>query len=281
MRASLPYLGRGSWLARGDPRTKLLAGALFVVGAIQLRDARVLAFALVAALAYYSLARIPFRAVRRQWIYLATVIVVIAGLNTIITGGRAGGFAESEVHVLFRLPLLGAPITAEAISLSVSQVLRFLAFVAVSMPIAYAIAPGDLGVAFRRLGLGDRLAFALDLTIRFIPSLSAEMAETIDAQRVRGYDPAAGGRNPLRRIRGMAPVLVPVTVGAIANAEDTIDAMDLRAFGTGRRTWHRELHYDAGDRAVIGLALVFAVGATILNLSGNSEHWLLPFLVGD
>jgi energy-coupling factor transport system permease protein len=79
----------------------------------------------------------------------------------------------------------------------------------------------------------------------------------------------------------MAPVLVPVTVGAIANAEDTIDAMDLRAFGTGRRTWHRELHYDAGDRAVIGLALVFAVGATILNLSGNSEHWLLPFLVGD
>jgi energy-coupling factor transport system permease protein len=280
MRASLPYLGRGSWLARRDPRVKLLVPALFVVAAVQLRDARLLAAALAAALAYYLLGRIPFRAVRGQWIYLATVICVIAGLNTVITGGRAGGFTADETHLLFTLPP-GIPITAEAISLSVSQILRFLAFVAVSMPIAYCIAPGDLGVALRRLGLGDRLAFALDMTVRFMPTVSSEFAETIDAQRIRGFDPAAGGRNPVRRIRGLAPVLVPVTVGAIANAEDTIDAMDLRAFGTTRRTWFRTLSYDAADVLLIGVAIAFAVAATALNIAGLSDHYLLPFLVGS
>lgn len=280
MRASLPYLGRGSWLARRDPRVKLLVPALFVLAAVQLRDARLLVATLAVALAYYALGRIPFRAVRGQWIYLATVICVIAGLNTVITGGRAGGFAADETHVLFTLPL-GIPITAEAISLSVSQILRFLAFVAVSMPIAYCIAPGDLGVALRRLGLGDRLAFALDMTVRFIPTVSSEFTETIDAQRIRGYDPAAGGRNPVRRIRGLAPVLVPVTVGAIANAEDTIDAMDLRAFGTARRTWRRTLSYDTADLLLVGAAVALAIGATALNLTGNSDHYLLPFLVGS
>jgi energy-coupling factor transport system permease protein len=238
-----------------------------------------LAIALCLALAYYALGSIPFAAVRAQWIYLATVIVVIAGLNTVITGGRAGGFASDDVHVLFALPLIDAPITAEAISLSLSQVLRFLAFVAVSMPIAYCIAPGDLGVAFRRLGLGDRVAFALDMTIRFIPTVASEFGETIDAQRVRGYDPARGGRNPIRRIRGMAPLLVPVTVSTIANAEDTIDAMDMRAFGTGPRTWYRTLRFEAADLGLIGAALAFTVGATILNVAGLSDHYLLPFLV--
>jgi energy-coupling factor transport system permease protein len=280
VRASLPYLGRGSWLARRDPRVKIVVPALFVVGAVQLRDARILVVAFAFALAYYSLARIPFVAVRAQWLYLATVIIVIAGVNTVITGGRAGGFEADEVHVLVRLPLIGAPISAEAISLSLSQILRFLAFVAVSMPIAYCVAPGDIGVAFRRLGLGDRIAFALDMTMRFIPTVSSEFAETIDAQRVRGYDPARGGRNPIRRIRNLAPLLVPVTVGAVANAEDTIDAMDLRAFGTAPRTWFRTLRYDAADLALIGAATAFGVAATVLNLTGNSQHYLLPFLVG-
>jgi len=280
MRASFQYLGRGSWLAARDPRVTLLAAVAFVVGAIQLRDARQLLVALVLALLYYALAGIPFRRVRFQWIYLTITIVLIAGINTIITGGRAGGFATADLHVLFRLPLLQAPITAEAISLSASQTLRFLAFVAVSLPVAYAIAPGDFAVAMRRLGLPDRAAFTLDLTIRFLPTLVNEFAETIDAQRVRGWDPLAHGGGPVTRIRRIAPIFVPVIIGSIAGAEDTIDAMDLRGFGVGRRTWLRELRFRPMDWLLLGLFLAFLVLATYLNLSGNSRHYLLPFLVG-
>ena len=279
MRASFPYLGRGSWLSRRDPRVVLLAGFLFVIGAVQLRDARHLAVVLVAALIYYRSAGIPFRRVRAQWAYLAT-IVDCAGWPQYDHHRRArGGFSDAELHVLFRLPPFGAPISAEAVSLMASQTLRFLGFIAVSLPIAYCIAPGDLGVAMRRLGLGDRLAFALDLTIRFIPSLGGELAQTADAQRVRGYDPTAGGHNPLRRLRQLAPMLVPVTVGAIANAEDTIDAMDLRAFATGPRTWFRQLAMDGTDRVVVIGFVVFAVACTVVGFAGWSQHWLLPFLV--
>jgi energy-coupling factor transport system permease protein len=160
-----------------------------------------------------------------------------------------------------------------------SQMLRFACIAAVSFPIAFAIAPGDLGVALRRLGLGDRIAVMIDLTIRFIPTLADEFAETIDAQRVRGYDPTARKGGPITRLRRMAPIFVPVTVGSIAGAEDTIDAMDLRGFGVGRRTWHRQLRYDAIDRILIGSFVIFAIGALALGITGNSQHYLLPFLV--
>jgi energy-coupling factor transport system permease protein len=279
VRAAFPYLGRGSWLARRDPRVLILAAAIFVVGLIQLRDSRHLAVVLVIALGYYSLAGIPWRAVRLQWGYLLVVIFIFSFFNAVISGGRAGGFADAETHVLVRIPPFGAEVTAEGISLMVSQMLRFACIAAVSFPLAFTIAPGDLGVALRRLGLGDRIAVMIDLTIRFIPTLASEFAETIDAQRVRGYDPTARKGGPITRLRRAAPIFVPVTVGSIAGAEDTIDAMDLRGFGVGRRTWHRRLRFDTTDRLMIVAFVAFTVLAFALAFSGSSQHYLLPFLV--
>ena len=110
---------------------------------------------------------------------------------------------------------------------------RFLTFTTVGFPIAFCVAPNDLGPAFARLGVPDKFAFGVDLTFRFIPSLADDLQTTIDAQRVRGYDPDKLGRGPVGRLRRLGPVVVPLTINAIVNAEDTIDAMDLRAFGTG------------------------------------------------
>lgn len=281
MRAAFAYLGRGSWLARRDPRVLIVTPLLVVLGASQLRDVRQLGVVLILALAYYSTARIPWRSVRVQWTYLTVVIAVFALFNALITGGQSGSFAGGATHVILTIPPFGAELTAEGISLGSSQLVRYLAFAAVGFPVAYAVAPGDMGVALRRLGIGDRIAVMVDLTIRFIPTLAGEIGETIDAQRVRGYDPTARKGGLISRLRRAAPILVPVTVGSIAGAEDTIDAMDLRAFGVQRRTWLRELRYGRLDWMLIGIFVAFVAVATFINFSGLSPHYLLPFLVGS
>jgi energy-coupling factor transport system permease protein len=254
-----------------------LAPLLLVLGASQLRDVRQLSVVLILALGYYAFAGIPWRFVRLQWTYLMVVIGVFALFNALITGGQSGTFAGGPTHVILLIPPFGAELTAEGISLAASQLVRYLAFAAVGFPVAYAVAPGDMGVALRRLGIGDRIAVMVDLTIRFIPTLASEFAETIDAQRVRGYDPTARKGGLISRLRRTAPIIVPVTVGSIAGAEDTIDAMDLRAFGVQRRTWLRELRYGRWDWVLIGTFLSFIGVATFLNLSGRSPHYLLPF----
>lgn len=279
MRAAFAYLGRGSWLARRDPRSILLAALFFVLAAPQVRDSRHLILIFVAAVAYYLLAGIPWRAVRRQWLLLVVVIGAVATINALITGGRSGGFADADTHVLVTLPPFGTEVSAEGISLIVTQVLRFAAIAAIGFPVAYAIAPGDLGPALRQLGLGDRMPVMVDLTVRFIPTLSTEFGETIDAQRLRGFDPLRRGGSPMERLRRLAPVFVPVTVGSLTGAEDTIDAMDLRGFGVGKRTWYRRLQMDRPAWAVVILFATFLVVATVLNVTGQSEHYLLPFLV--
>lgn len=273
------YLGRGSWLARRDPRILIVSLALFVFATVQVWDLRILTPMAVLAAVYYGSARIPWRAVRFNWAYVGFFISFIVLVNTLFTGGELRGISDDQLHIYFRLPLLGTPISAEMVSYALAQLLRFGSMAAMGFPIAFSIAPGDIGPTFARLGIPYKFAYGLDLTFRFVPSLAADMSTTMDAQRVRGYewDRVRGG--PLGRMRRLGPLLVPVTMNAIVGAEDTIDAMDLRGFGTGKRTWLRQLAYGRPDALVLAGFSALLIGITLLSFSGLTRLWVPELLI--
>jgi energy-coupling factor transport system permease protein len=273
------YLGRGSWLARRDPRVLVLAVILFIFGAIQVWDGRVVLALFVVAFLYYRSAGIPWREVWRSWLFVSVFLLLLLLFNTFLTGGVVGGFRREDLHVFMTVPLLGTPISAESVSYAATQFVRALAMVAIGFPVAFAIAPSDFGVTFAGLRLHYKFAYAVDLTFRFLPSLAADLQTTLDAQRIRGLDDQAGG-NPVARLRRMAPVIVPLTVNAIAGAEDTIDAMDLRGFGTGPRTWLRHLVFARTDKVLIAAFAALAIGLTIAGfVSTTSRVWVPEFLI--
>ena len=272
------YLGRGSWLARRDPRVLLICLALFVFSVIQVWDLRILAALVLVAAVYYRSAGIPFRAVRAQWAYVAFFVSFVVLVNTLLTGGELRGSSEDDLHIFFRLPILGTPISAESVTYAIAQYARFGSMAAVGFPIAFAVAPGDIGPAFARLGVPYKFAYGLELTFRFVPSLATDMQTTIDAQRLRGYEWEKRGRGPFGKLTRTIPLLTPVTINAIVGAEDTIDAMDLRGFGTGKRTWLRELAFDRTDRLTLAAFVALLVVVTALSFSGMTELWLPPAL---
>lgn len=270
------YLGRGSWLARRDPRVLVLVIVLYIVAAIQVWDGRIMALLLLLALAYYSTAGIRFRDVRRNWIAALTLLTIVVLVNTILTGNRLEGV---QVHPFFTLPLIGTVISAESLTYAATQWMRYVGMVAVGFPVAFCVAPADFGVTFARLGIPEKFAVGVDLTFRFLPSLAVDYQQTIDAQRIRGHDPSARG-GPIARLRGVVPLLTPLTVNAIAGAEDTIDAMDLRGFGTGRRTWLRHLAFDRTDRLMLLGFAALAIGLTVAGFTtAVSSIWTPPFLI--
>jgi energy-coupling factor transport system permease protein len=243
-------------------------------------DIRILLALLILAVIYYRSARIPWRHIRRNWAVVFVFIGLLVFVNMLVAGGNVQEMPVGEVDVLFYMPLLGTPISAQSISLALTQFTRYLAMATIGFPVAFAIAPSDFGIAFRRLGVPEKFAFGLDLTFRFLPSLAADFQTTVDAQRIRGFDWSAGATGFLSRVRRSTPVMVPTVVNAIAGAEDTIDAMDLRAFGTGRRTWLRELRYDRTDGLVLAGFLALLLAFTVLGFAGiTSKLYVLPFLI--
>jgi energy-coupling factor transport system permease protein len=273
------YLGRGSWLARRDPRVLILVVVFFIFTVLQVWDARLVLALLVLSVIYYRTGNIPWSQIRRNWTVVFAFIGTLVVVNAIIAGGATATVPLEKAHVLFHLPVLGTPMSAESISLAVTLFLRYLAMATIGFPVAFAVAPNDFGVAFHRLGVPEKFAFGLDLTFRFLPSLAADFQTTVDAQRIRGYDWSAGAKGLLGKVRRSGPVVVPTVINAIAGAEDTIDAMDLRAFGTGKRSWLRRLAYDRQDKLVL---LFFGGLLALVTISGfikSSELWVPQFLL--
>src|SRR5688572_16527159 len=99
------YLGRGSWLARRDPRVLILAAIFAAATVPQVFDLRIALVLLVIAHLYYRAAMIPFHLVRGQWIFVFIFLTIIVTFNTIITGGEVGSLVRDDLHVLFMLPL--------------------------------------------------------------------------------------------------------------------------------------------------------------------------------
>ncbi len=75
-------------------------------------------------------------------------------------------------------------------------------------------------------------------------------------------------------MRKLAPLVVPVTIHAIAGSEDIIDAMDLRAFGIGPRTWLDKLVYRRRDYWLIGFGIALLLVSVALSMFGIGKFWM-------
>ena len=145
--------------------------------------------------------------------------------------------------------------------------------------IPYSLNPALYGITFKGLGLSDKFAYAMDLTMRFIPTFGRDFQLTVDAQRARGYELEKISGGLIAQVRKLGPIFVPVTIHAIIGSEDIIDAMDLRAFGVGPRTWIDVLHREAKDRILIWFGVLILIASLVLGFMGYGKFWVPEALI--
>lgn len=217
---------------------------------------------------------------RRPLMFIALFGIFYSGL-TFLTG-RGGMEVYQSEHLITRLaagftlfgwqPVIN--VTLEKAFFSLGIFLRVFSLASMTILIPYSLNPAQYGIIFRGLGMPDKIAYAMDLTMRFIPTFGRDFMMTMDAQRARGYELENLRGGLINQVRKMAPLIVPVTIHAIIGSEDIIDAMDLRAFGVGPRVWLEQLHYKRRDIALIvfGILLFFVCGG--LSMFGFGKFWV-------
>ncbi|MCS7056941.1 MAG: energy-coupling factor transporter transmembrane protein EcfT [Thermoflexales bacterium] len=224
-----------------DPRARVTFYVCLTTVVLVVNDLRILAGLALLSLGVLIYARVSWERMRRIWLGAIVFMALITALN-----------------LLFRSPVEAA-----------QQAMRAVAMAAASLAIVLTFNPADLGITFRRMGFPDKFAFALDLTARFVPTLIRDFKITIDAQRARGYELESSDRS-LKGIltvgRRFVPLIVPVVVRAVLDAEDRANAMDLRAFGTGPRTWLQTLHLRPRDLMLIAASFALLAGGIAARL---------------
>jgi energy-coupling factor transport system permease protein len=278
MLATWSYKERDTLVQRLDPRTRVIVMLGLMFATVLVWDLRLLLIPFGLTIAELLLARLSWSELRRFVLFVSVFIAFIT-LLTLLTGRGGTGIYTTE-HVIWQGRVLGVPIviSAERLAFAAAQVVRLFTMALLGVILLLTIHPASYGVTFRRLGLPNNVACALDLAVRFVPSLASDFTTTLDAQRARGYElERAGGL--FKAIRNLAPLVVPITIGAILKGEDVIDAMNLHAFGTGPRTWLQELRYSWRDYLVIILAVGLLLGALALRLAGMGGLWVPEWLL--
>ena len=256
------YVAADSPLHRLDPRVKMAAalGLMVLPFAVHTLMGALLLAALVVAIALLSQA--PMLALLRTVRTVFWLALLMFFFYFFTTPGR---------------PLVtwgGISVSAEGLALGATQVYRICLLVIVASLLTYTTSPTQLAHGLEALfGPLERLrlpvremALVLTIALRFVPTFFAEIEIISKAQQARGADFYSGG--PLRRLRSLVPIFVPIFVSALRRAEDLATAMDARGF---RSAPHRTRLYrlSLGWNDLIACLTVLSAGLLVLGV----ERW--------
>ena len=189
---------------------KLLAlaagsSALFVFPGIPVH-----ALELLAVLALFEVARLPWREVFDQMRPALVFLVPIFFFHVLVTDWTLG--LETVLRILVLLLLAVIVTLTTRLSDMIDVLERGM------LPLRFAgINPAKAGMM-------------LSMVIRLIPLMMREAGEILEAQRARGLD------------RNAIALLVPLLIKALKMADDLSDAMDARGYDPGAVTplWRRK-----------------------------------------
>ena len=250
----------GSPLHALDPRAKIVATAVFVVGLFFLDSLAGFLVAGAATAALVALSRVPLRAflgLMRPVLFIVALTFVFQVLF-LREGPVIFGWGFMEVH-------------AGGLALGLLLAARILVLVtaaglltATTPPVALADGLEDLLSPLKRFRFpAHEVAMMMTIALRFIPTLGEEAQKISRAQAARGADFAGGG--PIKRARAFVPVLIPLTVGAFRRADELAEAMESRGYRGGEnRVRFRELRFRARDAVALALAVLFVAVAALL-----------------
>jgi energy-coupling factor transport system permease protein len=279
------YRERKSIIQWFDPRAWLIFYGCYLLSTLTFWDVRFLLFFFVIAMFTLFTSGVTWRETRRAYLFIIGFVVFFS-VFTFLTG--RGGSEVYETEHLIReykasFSILGwtptLKVTVERAFFAVSQFFRFGSLAIMTLLIPYSLNPALYGITFKGLGLNDKFAYAMDLTMRFIPTFARDFQLTVDAQRARGYELEKFSGGLIEQVRKMGPIFVPVVIHAIIGSEDIIDAMDLRAFGVGPRTWTDILERKTRDRILIGVGVVILAISLFFGFLGIGTFWVPDVLI--
>ena len=239
MLATWKYRPRNTFIQSLDPRTRLIfmLCVIFALTIPEIWDYRIVFPLFIISLTLLLMARIEWKDIRRPLLLIFILVFFIVGLNAIVFGrGGPSSVLDPNSPVLFTVPFLIpgtnwgwlVPVTVSKAWFSLSQITRMLSMAVLAIPIPYTMDPNIYGTAFKRMGASDKVSFTMDLAFRFLPTLTRDLATTVDAQRARGYEMEKLKGGLVAKIRKLAPLIIPVTMQYTVTGVEVIVAMDLR-----------------------------------------------------
>jgi energy-coupling factor transport system permease protein len=195
---------------------------------------------------------------------IALVVAALIAITVTTLASHTG--AHAFLALPAGIPVLGGPLTIEAVLFGASTGVGIAAAVLAAAPLSLVLMPNSLVDALPS-GLA-RTGAAIGTALNLIPGIARSATEIRDAQRMRGWRP--------RRVREWPDLAVPVVLTALEGSITLAEAMEARGYGAGPRTHYADVVWGRADVAVCVVAPAAAIAFVALRVAGVIGDWY-PF----
>ena len=269
------YRDRGTAVHRLNPFAKLAWVASVFVLALIIDNPVFLLFLFLSTLAPVLAARVwvEWRGFMKFALFLCLAIIIV---NALVSYHGTHVLAQAP----FSLPIMGTPrITLEAIVFGAAMSLRLLAIVSAFAVLTFTVDPDDIMLSMIKLRLPYRSVLVTALSTRFVPTLIDDAERIRDGQRARALDLDKG--NLFRRVRGSISVIVPLLSNSLDRAVQVAEAMEARAFGSGKkRTYYKDIAFGRLDAVTLAFGFAPCAFGILIVALGYGDYQYFPTFGG-
>ncbi len=256
------YYQTDSVIHRLDPRVKLTATIVFIIGLFVVDNIWGYVLAALFLACIIRLSHVPFRFMVKGMKAIVFLLVLTVVFNLFLTPGE-------PLFSLWKLT-----ITKEGLRTAIFMAVRLSFLIIGSSVMTLTTTPNNLTDGMESL-LNPlkklkvpvhEISMMMSIALRFIPILMEETDKIMKAQIARGADFESGSL--IRKARSLVPLLVPLFISAFRRANDLAMAMEARCYRGGEgRTKMKPLVYKQRDyMAYVVLAVYFASCVVVGNL---------------
>ncbi|HEM3939945.1 TPA: energy-coupling factor transporter transmembrane protein EcfT [Streptococcus suis] len=254
--------------------SKLLFFLIVSILAMITYDTRLILF-----IAVFSLALFKMSGIRYKEISLVLILTIIfAAMNALMIHLFAPRYGVELYGA--DTPLLSGlgvySLTSQQAFYLVNLLLKYFCTVPLAIIFLMTTHPSQFASSLNQIGVSYKVAYAVSLTMRYIPDIQEEFYTIRMSQEARGLELSRKGKL-MDRIKGNLSLVIPLIFSSLERIDTISTAMELRRFGKNKkRTWYTQQPLQRIDYAVLLFILTLVV-VTIYLFFVNQGRFYNPW----
>jgi len=275
LKKAFGYIPRDTPVHRLTGASKLIFTLLVSVAAMITFDTRLLVVIIVISLVLFKISQIKFS----DFKYVLAIMILFLVVNNIAIflfspeeGVGIYGTRNEILHIAGRYYL-----TQEQLFYQFNVTVKYLAVVPIALVFFLTTEPGEFASSLNTLKVSFKVAFAVSLSLRYIPDIQQSYREISQAQQARGVD--ISKKAPIRaRLAGILAILFPLVFSSLDRIELISNAMELRGFGRlKRRSWYKYRPFTRWDCVLVGVSILSVILSAVM-VTVNDGRFFNPFV---
>lgn len=269
------YIAKDSFIHRVNSIAKLIFFIIATVTLMFTYDTRFLLGMSLFSLVLLKAAQIKWQEIK-LFVYLILIFSVMNLLAVYVVAPEYGVELYGTRHILWE-GIGRFTLTKEQLFYEFNLLLKYISTVPLILVFLFTTNPSEFASSFNRIGVPYRIAYAVSLTLRYIPDIQQDFIAIKSAQDARGASVDAE-ETFKQKVQSVGRLLMPLIISSFERIETISHAMMLRRFGTKKkRTWYVQKPLESRDYGVIatGIVILFLF---ILTLYLNKQRFYNPFL---